>query len=114
MCIQEVLKWLNLSLKYVHDTKLLQYTDKLNELLYRYRKNVRRLEEGLSVPGRVVPMLEGGNYPRTERQPFGQVAPDLVFFCRRVYDFRQKRILKNPCWFCQNEFGKSCEFYFLI
>jgi len=26
----------------------------------------------------------------------GKVSPDVVFFCRKVYDFRQKRILKNP------------------
>lgn len=24
------------------------------------------------------------------------VSPELVFFCRKAYDFRQKRILKNP------------------
>lgn len=63
----------------------------------RYRKNVKRMEEWCTVPGRVVPMPDGGVYHRSERQPPGQVAPDLVFFCRRVYDFRQKRILKNPC-----------------
>lgn len=58
---------------------------------------MKRIEEGLAVPPRVVPMPDGDVYPRSERQPPGQVAPDLVFFCRRVYDFRQKRILKNPC-----------------
>lgn len=26
----------------------------------------------------------------------GKVSPEVVFFCRRVYDFRQKKILKNP------------------
>lgn len=26
----------------------------------------------------------------------GKVSPEVVFFCRKVYDFRQKRILKNP------------------
>lgn len=23
-------------------------------------------------------------------------APELILFCRKVYDFRQKRIMKNP------------------
>jgi len=26
----------------------------------------------------------------------GKVSPDVVFFCRKVYDYRQKRLLKNP------------------
>ncbi|XP_067011951.2 platelet binding protein GspB [Anabrus simplex] len=60
----------------------------------RYRKCVRRLEEGVREPGLVVPEYEG--YPRRSRQPPGRVASDMVFFCRRVYDFRQRRILKNP------------------
>uniref|UniRef100_A0A1B6D7Y1 BAH domain-containing protein n=1 Tax=Clastoptera arizonana TaxID=38151 RepID=A0A1B6D7Y1_9HEMI len=63
----------------------------------RYRKNVKRIEEGIPPPRRIVPILESSTYPRSERQPCGQVASDLVFFCRRVYDFRQKRLLKNPC-----------------
>ncbi|XP_039293631.1 uncharacterized protein LOC111053713 [Nilaparvata lugens] len=62
----------------------------------RYRKIVRRCEEGLTATERVVPMLDGSAYPRLNRQPPGQVASDLVFFCRRVYDFRQRRMLKNP------------------
>jgi len=61
----------------------------------RYRRTVRWLEEGLPQGSRVVPPPE--DYSRSHRQPPGRVAPDLVFFCRRVYDFRQKRILKNPC-----------------
>lgn len=60
----------------------------------RYRKCVRRLEDGVREPGLVVPQHHG--YPRENRQPPGCVAPELVFFCRRVYDFRQRRILKNP------------------
>lgn len=59
----------------------------------RYRKCVRRVEDGVREPGLVVPQLE---YPRENRQPPECVAPELVFFCRRVYDFRQRRILKNP------------------
>ncbi|KAL3193281.1 hypothetical protein MRX96_046799 [Rhipicephalus microplus] len=41
----------------------------------RYRAKAKMLEEG-AAPGRM--------------------DPQMVFFCRRVYDFRQKRILKNP------------------
>ena len=26
----------------------------------------------------------------------GKVSPEAVFFCRKVYDYRQKRMLKNP------------------
>ncbi|RZF39762.1 hypothetical protein LSTR_LSTR003423 [Laodelphax striatellus] len=62
----------------------------------RYRKSVRRCEEGLTAASRVVPMLDGSAYPRLNRQPPGQVASELVFFFRRVYDFRQRRLLKNP------------------
>ncbi|KAJ9598117.1 hypothetical protein L9F63_026779, partial [Diploptera punctata] len=60
----------------------------------RYRKCVRRLEEGVKEPGLVVPQHD--EYPRENKQPPGCVATELVFFCRRVYDFRQRRILKNP------------------
>ncbi|PSN49107.1 hypothetical protein C0J52_13650, partial [Blattella germanica] len=59
-----------------------------------YRKGVRRLEDGIREPGLVVPQHE--DYPRDNRQPPGYVAPDLVFFCRRVYNYRQRRMLKNP------------------
>ncbi|KAL1138905.1 hypothetical protein AAG570_008967 [Ranatra chinensis] len=62
----------------------------------RYRRSVRCLEEGLKPQNSVVPVLDSA-YPRSNRQPPGQVAPDIVFFCRKVYDFRQRRILKNPC-----------------
>ncbi|XP_046665733.1 uncharacterized protein LOC124357748 isoform X2 [Homalodisca vitripennis] len=62
----------------------------------RYRTALQVQDEGLS-PRQVVPPLpEGVTYPRSHRQPPGRVAPDIVFFCRRVYDFRTKKILKNP------------------
>ena len=35
-------------------------------------------------------------YPRSQRMPPNRVFPELVFCCRKVYDYRQKRILKNP------------------
>lgn len=86
----------NLHALYSHHCKvcsvLLQ--TKIPVILYRYRKCVRRLEDGVREPCLVVPQHE--EYPREKRQPPGCVAPELVFFCRRVYDFRQRRILKNP------------------
>lgn len=60
----------------------------------RYRKTIRRLEEGLSPPSLIVPAPEA-KYPRHHRLPPGHVAPDMVFFCRKIYDFRQRRLQKN-------------------
>lgn len=61
---------------------------------FRYRKTIRRLEEGMSPPSLVVPAPEA-KYPRHHRLPPGHVAPDMVFFCRKIYDFRQRRLQKN-------------------
>ncbi|XP_060530509.1 uncharacterized protein LOC132704505 [Cylas formicarius] len=61
----------------------------------RYRKMYRRLEEGLDETPTCIPIPEP--YPRADRQPpSGSMSPDMIFFCRKVYDFRQKRIIKNP------------------
>ncbi|KAI4462893.1 bromo adjacent y domain-containing 1 protein [Holotrichia oblita] len=62
----------------------------------RYRKNMRRLEEGMDEIPPCIPSAE--LYPRLCRQPPTAIVtpPEMVFFCRRVYDFRQKRIVKNP------------------
>ncbi len=49
----------------------------------------------VSVSSLVVPELPEG-YSRKNRLPIEPVSQDIVFFCRHVYDFRQKRILKNP------------------
>ncbi|XP_014668702.1 PREDICTED: uncharacterized protein LOC106809976 [Priapulus caudatus] len=43
----------------------------------------------------IVPASEDP-FLRRDRQPVPTTHPDLVFVCRRVYDFRQKRLLKNP------------------
>ncbi|XP_072032592.1 uncharacterized protein [Amphiura filiformis] len=43
----------------------------------------------------VVPEDPSG-YPRQHRLPRDRIDPDSVFLCRQVYDFRQKRVLKNP------------------
>ncbi|XP_018495966.2 uncharacterized protein LOC100898140 [Galendromus occidentalis] len=62
----------------------------------RYRSKVKQLEEGVkSRVARIVPPLNPN--PRQSYLPDpGRVTADLVFFCRKVYDYRQKRILKNP------------------
>ncbi|CAH1968738.1 unnamed protein product [Acanthoscelides obtectus] len=61
----------------------------------RYRKRYKRLEEGIEETLPCIPNPEP--YPRSHRQPpSSDVSPEMVFFCRRVYDFRQKRIIKNP------------------
>ncbi|KAF2360426.1 Bromo adjacent (BAH) domain [Trinorchestia longiramus] len=63
----------------------------------RYRRHLRLSVQGLSAHEivSVVPDPEF-DYPRQQRQPPGCVVSDLLFFCRKVYDYRQKRILKNP------------------
>ncbi|KAG7199432.1 hypothetical protein KM043_014059 [Ampulex compressa] len=61
----------------------------------RYRKNLRRIEEGLESPGLIVPPGDQ-LYPRENRQPPIPVSPDMVLFCRRVYDYRGKKLVKNP------------------
>ncbi|XP_044750008.1 proteoglycan 4 isoform X2 [Coccinella septempunctata] len=63
----------------------------------RYRKSLRRIEEGIEEQiSTCIPISE--SYPRSHRQPPQniKISPEMVFFCRRVYDFRQKRIIKNP------------------
>ncbi|XP_076172762.1 uncharacterized protein LOC143149346 isoform X2 [Ptiloglossa arizonensis] len=61
----------------------------------RYRKNLRRIEEGLESPGLIVPPGDQ-IYPRENRQPPIPVSSDMVLFCRRVYDYRGKKLVKNP------------------
>lgn len=53
-----------------------------------------------------VPDPEEG-YCRKDRQPPGCVVPELLFFCRRVYDYRIKRLLKNPYWGCDQGEGEG-------
>lgn len=62
---------------------------------FRYRKNLRRIEENLECPGLIVPPGEQ-SYPRESRQPPIPVPADMVLFCRRVYDYRGKKLVKNP------------------
>ena len=52
-------------------------------------------EEGITSLPQVVP---AGEAPllNTKRFPPLDIDPELVFLCRRVYDYKLKRILKNP------------------
>ena len=62
----------------------------------RYRKQLKMNEQGITQPTMsLVPRSEAGEYPRHLRLPSVAIASDRVFLCRKVYDFRQKRILKN-------------------
>ncbi|GBM60492.1 Bromo adjacent y domain-containing 1 protein [Araneus ventricosus] len=60
----------------------------------RYKKRCKMLEDSSIPDFSIVPL--GEEYPRKNRLPPPNVFPDLVLFCRKVYDYRQKRLLKNP------------------
>lgn len=74
---------------------------------FRYVARQKRLAMG--IPRRtIVPEGEGQPSARS-RLPAVNVSADSVFLCRRVYDIKLKRILRNPCigsavWF---EFGET-------
>lgn len=61
----------------------------------RYRSRLKILDERICLKVSVVPSLEE-EYFRKNRLPPGHLSSEIVFFCRKVYDYRQKRILKNP------------------
>ncbi|XP_064599878.1 uncharacterized protein LOC135466369 [Liolophura sinensis] len=61
----------------------------------RYRADLRYTEEGCYRRTKVVPEPED-DYARSARLPPLDADPEIVLLCRQVYDFRQKRILKNP------------------
>ncbi|KAF8773548.1 Bromo adjacent homology domain-containing 1 [Argiope bruennichi] len=61
----------------------------------RYRGSLIMDDDIISLASLLVPELPDG-YPRKNRLPSDAVSSDIVFFCRHVYDFRQRRILKNP------------------
>lgn len=60
----------------------------------RYRAEKRRVESNLPPRPMVVPILEDN--PRAQRIPPPDVDSNTVYMCRQVYDFKLKRILKNP------------------
>ncbi|KAL5008526.1 hypothetical protein ScPMuIL_014107 [Solemya velum] len=61
----------------------------------RHMAEVRRLMSVGPAREKVVPDQEE-EYPRSRCLASVQADPESVFLCRQVYDFRQKRILKNP------------------
>lgn len=58
----------------------------------RYRRQLRAIEDGVTETISIVPKLNREN----PRSPPPNTLPDLVMFCRRVYEFRLKRLLKQP------------------
>lgn len=53
------------------------------------------MDEGLETPCLIVPPGDQV-YPRKNRQPPLLASSDMVLFCRRVYDYRGKKLVKNP------------------
>ena len=57
------------------------------------------IEEGICYTSDVnMPSTESKTsyYPKKLRLPPAWTAPDRVFFCCKVFDYQQKRFLKNP------------------
>lgn len=71
------------------------------------------MEEGIEPKNTLVPLSSNTNSQESgSEQPKQQTttnqishtdmttllntSPELILFCRKVYDFRQKRIMKNP------------------
>ncbi|XP_021346581.1 uncharacterized protein LOC110445984 isoform X2 [Mizuhopecten yessoensis] len=61
----------------------------------RYRADLQRQENGISPQPKVVPSPED-EYARSGKLPPQGCDPNNVYLCRQVYDFKLKRILKNP------------------
>ncbi len=61
----------------------------------RYKRLKLIKKSPVSLTSTIVPPMDEP-YPRVDRLPPMRVFPELVFCCRKVYDYRQKRILKNP------------------
>lgn len=63
----------------------------LIKLIFRYRRNLKSLEENLEEKPSLVPKLHFAE----RRVVPPQTSPELVMFCRRVYDFRSKRLVED-------------------
>ncbi|XP_060069029.1 uncharacterized protein LOC132549125 [Ylistrum balloti] len=61
----------------------------------RYRAELQRQEHGIPPQPKVVPSPED-EYVRNGKLPPQGCDPNNVYLCRQVYDFKLKRILKNP------------------
>lgn len=66
----------------------------LNQFLsiYRYRRSLKALEEGIEEIPEVVPKIQKSESPRIVPP---NTAIELVMFCGRIYDFR-KKLTKTP------------------
>ncbi|XP_021958351.1 mucin-19 isoform X2 [Folsomia candida] len=80
----------------------------------RYRKRLKQLQEALpskpllslsgsamhnnNAAGNIAGAVWNGKPTTEQNRPAspGKISPEVVFFCKKVYDFRQKRIMKNP------------------
>lgn len=67
---------------------------------FRYRKQVKAAEENITCPISIVPSMPVNDVTTAIATNDGKVpyniSPDLVLFCRRVYDFRLKKIVRPP------------------
>jgi len=63
----------------------------------RYRKKIlmSRVRVKESLTEKIVPPSREV-YPRLRRLPSLLTSSDLIFCCRKVYDYRLKRVIKNP------------------
>ena len=69
----------------------------LTMVYFRYMRFSQMVDEGVVPPWNIVPERKDG-YPRAPLLPSCQVANDRVFLCRKLYDTRGRRMLKNPYW----------------
>lgn len=60
--------------------------------LFRYRKSIRAIELGVEEVPSIVPALKQSN----GREVPLNTNSELILFCRRVYEFRLRRLIKNP------------------
>ncbi|XP_063364938.1 bromo adjacent homology domain-containing 1 protein-like [Cydia amplana] len=62
----------------------------------RYRKRLKALEEGVTVAPSIVPPMPAADITpavaTNDSKLPPTVSPELVLFCRKIYDFRSKKI----------------------
>lgn len=64
---------------------------------YKRQKTRRQCLSKNDLPARLVPHSSSEESDSVvSRIPPLNILPELVFCCRKVFDFRQKRIMKNP------------------